>query len=234
MSRDWQVYYYWDDLPGSSMPGYISLCLESWSRHSKADGIVRINLDNVESITGGALTARQLQLFTPAQRSDATMAAIMSSRRGLFMDADTVLLPSFDPDRYMMKDKPSFYAKFAKGFAEPLLAFGASPHHDRRFTSRWVTETLRAIRREDRSWARRARRVLRTCLGKTAHVKWDYLGARILDPLAFDSQTRWAAEFIDAKSSGFLPGAGDEGYGPASVNAYWLGAGSDQLFSPAA
>lgn len=232
MLQDYSLFYYWDELPGHSMPEYIKLCLESWDRHAQTDRITRISLENVENATNGALTAAQLRLFTPAQRSDAVMAVLMSFQKGIFMDADTILLPTFDPARYLGKDKPSMYCTFGKGLPEPLLAFVANPHVDKRFMSIWVTLTQRQIRREEESWRRKGRRMFRRLLGKRIHVKWDYLGAAILNDLAAEPEMRWAAEFLSAKRCGFLPESGRENYGPDLVNEYWFGQGTDGAFSP--
>lgn len=233
MSQDYKLFYYWDEHPIHGMPPYISLCLESWKKHAQTDRITRISLDNVDRATNGALTSATLRLFTPAQRSDAVMSVVLSWQSGIFMDADTVLLPNFDPSRYMRKERPSMYCTFGKGTPEPLLAFLANPYkEDRRFMSRWASETLQKTRREEKSLLRCTRRLFRTLLGKKVHVRWDYLGGAILNNLASETDMRWSAEFLSAKKCGFLPEAGRDGYGPDIVNEYWFSDGSDIAFSP--
>lgn len=231
MTKDYPLFYYWDEHPVHGMPAYISLCIDSWKKFSQANRIIRISLENVESMTGGVLTPRALELFTPAQRSDAAMAVVISGQRGIFMDADTILLPAFDPSVYLEKDKPTMYCTFRSGFPEPLLAFLANPHLDQRFLNTWSSSTLQQIRKEQDRIVRRSRRLLRTLLGKKVHVKWDYLGAAILNQISCDPDMRWSANFLSAKKSGFLPGADREDYGPDSVNDYWFGEGSATAFS---
>ena len=213
------------------MPAYIDLCLESWARHAGAESITRVSLENIEQVTDGALTARQLRLFTPPQRSDAAMIAVMSGREGLFMDADTLLLPSFDPKRYFESPVPTMYAKGGKEAVEPMLAFLANPNVESRFLGDWAVKTLEAIAREDRSPARRLRRLYRSLLGKRVHVRWDYLGAAILNSLASNQDLRGSAQFFDAQGAGFLPEVERADYGPDSVNSYWLDANTDAAFA---
>lgn len=233
MAKDYSLFYYWDEHPIHGMPAYISLCIESWKRFSQADRIIRISLENVESMTGGVLTPRTLELFTPAQRSDAVMAVVLNGQRGIFMDADTILLPAFDPSVYLEKDKPTMYCTFRSGHPEPLLAFLVNPHFDQRFLNAWSASTLQQIKMERELIARRLRRLIRIILGKKVHVKWDYLGAAILNQLSCDPDMRWSANFLSATKSGFLPRADREDYGPDSVNDYWFGEGSAAAFSPA-
>lgn len=231
MSHGYHIFYYWDQVGRSSMPTYIDLCLESWARHAGAESITRVSLENIEQVTDGALTARQLRLFTPPQRSDAAMITVMNGREGLFMDADTLLLPSFDPKRYFESPVPTMYAKGGKEAVEPMLAFLANPNVESRFLGDWAVKTLAAIAREDRSPARRLRRLYRSVLGKRVHVRWDYLGAAILNKLVSNQDLRGSAQFLDAQGTGFLPEVERPDYGPDSVNSYWLGANTDAAFA---
>lgn len=231
MSHGYDVYYYWDQVGSSSKPTYIDLCLESWAKYAGAKSITRVSLENIEEVTGGVINARQLRLFTPPQRSDAAMIAVMNGRAGLFMDADTLLLPSFDPSRYFEGSMPTMYAKFGNEGTLPMLAFLANPNVEARFLGEWAAKALQAIKREDRSAARRFRRLYRGLLGKRVHVRWDYLGAAILNDLASNQDLRGAIQFLDAQVTGFLPEVERPDYGPDTVNPYWLGADTDSAFA---
>lgn len=42
--QGYELYYYWDTLPGKRLPPYIELCLETWRRHAGAQNITRVSL----------------------------------------------------------------------------------------------------------------------------------------------------------------------------------------------
>lgn len=209
-------------------PIYINLCLETWSRYAKASRITRINLENISSLSDGLLQPETLKLFTPAQRSDAAMAVVMNRRKGLFLDADTILLPSFDPSRYMSSAKPVMYSRRAAGASgtktvlRPLLAFLANPGGDNRFMDMWRDEVLSRIGREAQSPYRKVRRFLRTVRGQTVHVKWHYLGDAAFDVVFDKADADNLLLQRDAEQTGFLPNINAEDYGCAIFAEHWL------------
>lgn len=230
--KDLDLFYYWDDEIGSGLPAHLSLCLETWRRNLPEAKVVRVSLSNIETLSGGRLSADQMRLFTPPQRSDAAMAAVLADRAGLFLDADTVLLPNFKVEKYFQPGRIVMYANMVGGTARPLLAFAAGKGDKSPFIENWLSNALAAVRYEEHSLRRRVRRWVRERRGKRVHVRWDYLGAAILDPLALSPEATAGALFHDAQESGFLPLGSSPDYGPGLVNAYWFGRGSAEQFSP--
>lgn len=228
-----ELFYYWDDDRGSGLPGHLELCLETWRRNGHGRNIVRVCLGNVETLSRGRLSGSQMRLFTPAQRSDAAMVAVLAERGGLFLDADTVLLPNFEVTRYFTPGRVAMYANIKGNTVRPLLAFAASARGHSPFMEQWLSTALAAVRHEQHSTLRRVRRWVRERSGKRVHVRWDYLGAAILDPLATSPAAEVGATFFDAQKRGFLPLAASPDYGPALVNGYWFGPDSAEQFSPA-
>ncbi len=222
------IYYYWDMPTYGELPEYIGLCLETWSLYAQANSITRINLQNISTLSDGLLAPERLRLFTPAQRSDAAMTVIMHRRKGLFMDADTILLPSFDPSRYVNASKPVMYARRtmdghgAKTGFRPLLAFLATQGRDNRFMDMWRKEILMRIEREARSPYRKVRRILRTTRGHRVHVKWHYLGDAAFDTVFQEDEAEELLVQLDAEKTGFLPNINSEGYGASIFSDHWL------------
>lgn len=177
-----------------------------------------------------------MQLFTPAQRSDAAMSVICDRKvlgGGIFMDADTVLLPSFDPDLYLSCDRPVMYATYRAGYPRPLLAFVSRPcGGDQRFIEAWAERTLLGVRKEERSFIRRGRRFLRMLGGKRVHTRWSCLGGDIVNDLALEGHRQQDLILLNAQERGFVPCIDRQDYGPQIVNDYWFGSGTAQEFKP--
>jgi len=226
------LFYYWDDIDGNEMPYHIKLCMETWNQNSMAERIIRVNKENIEVISYGAITSSQMKLFTPAQRSDAAMAATMSIHQGLFLDADTILLPTFNPARYLKQEVPTMYAAIGAASPLPMLSFLACPRKGSSFMKAWLDGTQRQIHHEETSSRRILRRAYRERIQrKHVHVRWDYLGAAIINDLAAREASQASLMLLDTVETGYLPRSGSANYGPQIVNDYWLAAGSDSLFS---
>lgn len=228
MSRDYTLFYYWDNVDGRPLPDYLLLCLETWQKNAQAHKIIRVGSDNIEYFSEGLLTAQQMSLFSPAQRSDAATAVIMNLKRGLFIDADTILLPSFNADKYLCLGKPSVYANMNNDYPQISNAFLAAPSANVAFMKKWSDEVLRRVAYENNSFVRKIRREIRTALGKRNHVKWDYLGTSILEELLKEADAPFA--FHNAKESGYLPFT--DNYTAETVNSYWLDTDPKATFTP--
>lgn len=221
--QEYDIFYYWDDVSGGGMPPYLKLCMETWHKNSKANQFHKVCLENVEFLTGGEIDKKTMSLFTPAQRSDAAMVLVMKNQRGIFLDVDTILLPSFNPDRYLSENIPSMYSVYRDDGIFPLLAFLANPNINDDFLLYWANKTLHKTKSEGASFYRRTRRFLRTIKGKQVHVKWDYLGAAILDPLARQKDVASDVLFLDMQNAGFCPYSDQPGYGPKLFHDFWFG-----------
>lgn len=219
----YDIYYFWDSVDGKETPPYIDLCLKTWARNAKDGRVVRVCSENIGELTNDVLTKETLALFTPAQRSDAAIPIVMKNRKGFFWDADTVLLPSFDSSEYLGQSLPTMYAAMANNRLSPLLAFFANPGGDQQFLETWGRIILEKIAREKKSPYRRARRLFRGLKGKTVHVRFDYLGAEVLDNLALDPKEATNIRTIDVEESGFCPGASQLDYSPQSYLHHWFG-----------
>ena len=191
-----------------------------------------MNIGNIERISKATLTKKDLELFTPAQRSDAAMIVLMTQRSGIFVDADTLMLPNFDYKIYFNLKIPTMYASFHNKIWEPHLAFLANSGNYSKFMEIWNNELLISIAKERNCLYRKFRREFRKFNGKTVHVKWDYLGRKVFNKVRSKINPLNEIYFQDADLHKFLPEFSCGYYSSSSFIEYWLSQNSLSLFNP--
>ncbi|MGY6709599.1 MAG: hypothetical protein ACXIVF_14860 [Rhizobiaceae bacterium] len=205
------IFYFWEGR--KDLPGYIELCIETWQNLPGAV-IRRIDYTNVEELTDGLIAPARIARYPLAVQSDLISAALLARRGGLFLDADTIVLPGFDPARYS-QTVCTLYGTPAtqKGTS---LAFVMAPK-DNEFVCEWARRGLRAL--DGPGLLKRtywdARKLL---TGKRAKVPWDWMGPAIVDDLLGDPAFSPSVELRDQVSSGMYPFPALAGrpYGPDS------------------
>ena len=136
-------------------------------------------------------------------QSDVAAAAVLAKHPGLFLDADTIILPGFDPGRYP-DSKLTIYGNENYHIRHDL-AFFLAPCAGHSLFEAWVEEANRRIERQTqgiialRWWLRRKLK------GKSPKVPWWYLGNGIIDPLLQDRYIASETCVRDSVEYGFRP-----------------------------
>lgn len=200
------------------MPGYLSLCIESWQRNIPDAQIIRINYDNLSGYSGGSVPLGPLKWFSYPQQSDIVKFAVMSKQTGLFLDADTIVFPGFDPAQFNIMGREGtlvlYGGRDCKSIEEakdPRDLYGCDMNFF--YTTQPQNPLLRACLEEAnrrlqyqvtglRMWKGWIRHRIR---GKSAKVAWNYLGNQIIDPLILTGQHDEFFELRNSNERGYLP-----------------------------
>jgi len=205
------IFYFWEGR--KVLPGYIELCIETW-RNIPGAVIRKVDYTNVAELTGGLIEPARIARYPLAVQSDLISAALVAQRGGLFLDADTIVLPGFDPTRY----SPTVCTLYGtpatrKGTS---LAFVMAPKGNE-FALEWARRGLRAL--DEPGVLKRTYWDIRKRLtGKPAKVPWDWMGPAIVDELLVDPAFSASVELLDQVGSGMypFPALASGPYGPDS------------------
>ena len=197
------VFYFWESMPNSPMPGYIKLCIDTWRSNIPNADITLINQNNLVEYSGGRVDVDCLKVFSLPLQSDVAAIAVLSERPGLFLDADTIIFPGFNFVQYS-NERLTMYGD-PKSCRHSSTAFFFAPHAENPLLLRWLLEADKRLVYQAMG-ARKIRwRLRRWLLGKPARVKWDYLGNSILDPLLSGREYDASIELKDSTKRGYSP-----------------------------
>ena len=197
------VFYYWESMPNSRMPGYIKLCIDTWRSNIPDANITLINQNNLMEYSGGRVDVDRLKVFSLPLQSDVAAIAVLSERPGLFLDADTIIFPGFNFDQFS-DERLTMYGD-PKSCRHSSTGFFRAPHAENPLLLRWLFEAERRLiyqtlgARKIRWWLRRR------LLGKPARVTWDYLGNSILDLLLSGREYDASIALRDSTRRGYAP-----------------------------
>lgn len=141
-----EVFYYWESDQGDSMPGYLELCIETWRRNIPDAEIVRIHHGNLSEWSCGTVDVDRLKRFTLMMQSDVAAAAVLASHPGLFLDADTIILPGFDHSRFEGSKLTMYGNEICR--IRLALAFLLAPSAGHPLLIAWLEEANRRINRQ--------------------------------------------------------------------------------------
>lgn len=86
-----RIFTFWE--PKENIPGYISLCIETWKKFLPDYEIVILDYSNLDEWLGKNYFDRSLyKNFSIAMQADAIRCAILKNFGGVWLDADTILL----------------------------------------------------------------------------------------------------------------------------------------------
>lgn len=197
-----KVFYFWETKPGATFPAYLDLCIETWRRNIPGAEVVHVTHANLAGLCGGRVDVERLKAFTLPLQSDIAAVAVMAEHPGMFLDADTLILPGFRPEGYQdawltMYGDPSLQV----GLHATNFFFTSRPENP--VLAAWLDEANRRIMAQTSGltamkWA--LRKALR---GKPPRVGWNYLGNGILDPLLAAREHADAIDLRDLHGRGY-------------------------------
>ena len=197
------VFYFWESRPGEQMPGYLELCIETWRRNISDARITRIHHGNLAEWSGGAVDVDRLKQFIFMMQSDVAAAAVLAKQPGLFLDADTIILPGFDLGRYP-DSKLTMYGN-ENYHVRHDLAFFLAPRTGHPLFEAWIDEANRRIEKQSQGFIALRWWLRKKLKGKSPKVPWWYLGNEIIDPLLQDRCIASETCVRDAVECGFRP-----------------------------
>lgn len=89
MSANKNLFFFWE--PSGTIPAYLDLCIQTWSRAFREYNIIRLDYSTVGDYVESGVFPMDLlkQLALPLQK-DAVMVAVLKEHGGIFMDVDTI------------------------------------------------------------------------------------------------------------------------------------------------
>jgi len=159
-----------------------------------------VNQSNLSELSGSRVNVRDLSRFSYPLQSDVAAIAVLLQQPGLFLDADTILLPNFDIKNYDPK-KLTMYGQDLVAGNHPTCFFFTGLRENA-LLSAWLEEANERIAGKSNSllllrwWLRRRIR------GKGIKVPWSFLGNDILDNLLRRNDFSACFELRDAAETG--------------------------------
>ncbi|MDE3086942.1 MAG: hypothetical protein KGJ77_09270 [Acidobacteriota bacterium] len=86
------VWSYWEDLPGTTRPPYLDLCLDTIRRHAPPLEVRCLGPEEALDVLPGIDARRWRSLPAPNYRSDYLRSRVLQRYGGIWMDPDTVAL----------------------------------------------------------------------------------------------------------------------------------------------
>lgn len=213
------IYYFWVTPDGANKPGYIELCLQSWQKSLPSEDIVRVDYRNVSELTGGLLTPELLKRYSLAHQSDIVCAVVLARHGGVFLDADTIVMPKF-ADIVFDDTLPTFF-----GTPKTVtLAMMIAPQPELSVLTEWRDAVLQTLRAHSglgfrlRAWFRRK------VLKKKPRLHWSLFGGLLLDPIVDRGKLAGTVIVEDIDQSGSYPIEDLVGppISPTSYRKVWL------------
>ena len=114
-----RVFIYWQSAEDNSIPGYLSLCLQTLIKFNPHITLILINYDNLPELVGSDLDLQRLARLTFPIQSDLLVMYFTYKYGGAFVDVDTIytgkfdLFHSADPNTLYAVGKPGSIAHLA-------------------------------------------------------------------------------------------------------------------------
>ena len=179
-----KVFTFWE--PRNKMPGYIRACLGTWRFIPNAEVVV-LDYETIKDYLPEdlfrACTCRSMSL---AMQSDAYRALLIERHGGVWLDADTVVLPQIvDSDILSGRAEVTMFSRFGgvgNGVAFPAGAFihAIAPHAA--FMRRWAEAIPDRVAEFARYSGNPFLRLLSRPRWRIVR-KWNYCVNAIIDPL---------------------------------------------------
>ena len=196
-----KIFYFWESLDGD-IPAYLNLCIKTWEKNGLDCEIVRINYGNVKEYTHGLIDPEIIKRFSFPLQSDAIAAAVMFHNPGLFLDADTILLPGFNFDDFGKKTKMSVFGHpITKKFS---MAFFFVPVKNNDFLRDLCKENEIRIKKQTEGFRHIRWRIRWWLKNKPMRVGWSYLGSNIVDKMILKPGYKNCVNVIDIYDAGCI------------------------------
>jgi hypothetical protein len=131
------VWSYWEDLPGTTRPPYLDLCLDTIRRHAPPLEVRCLGPDEALEVLPGIDVERWRNLPAPNYRSDYLRSRVLQRYGGIWMDPDTVALAPLTGLLAEIDDTGtvSFGKELGRFFGGLCAAVAGAP-----FVDDWVAE----------------------------------------------------------------------------------------------
>ena len=198
-----RIFYFWETKKGAGFPAYLGLCVDSWRRNISGAEVICVNHSNLAEYCGGRTDVERLKTFSLPLQSDIAAVAVLAEQPGIFLDADTVVLPGFDPAGYA-DAWLTMYGDASTGQGGHATNFFVATRPDNPVLLAWLGEANHRIARQNWPLARWKWWLRRHLRGKPARVGWSYLGNQILDPLLRGKGSGDAIDLRDVDARGYV------------------------------
>ncbi len=187
-----KVFTFWE--PKENIPGYVTLCMETWTRHLAGSETVVLDYDSL----GDYLTAdEQAEILCKrmplAMQSDCIRCAVLKKHGGIWLDADTIMTKPLDA-RFFAADC-NIVAWRQDGHLVHYAAFISAMRPEARFLCEWHRRLAPRVVRAEKLRSRALQRFLRQREWKLVR-RWNYAVNGIIDPLS-DTATAPDYSYID-------------------------------------
>jgi len=187
-----RIFTYWVNAPGSAMPAYIQLCMETWVKNIPELELVVINHENLSEWIDDSQwidSVRNIERFKHVDymfQSDIASQLILKKHGGIFMDADTIItkdvfeeIDIMDPDLLIAFGYP--------GTSSIHVAIQIALKPENRFLSAVSQESVKKLNE----------------LSPSADaINWDYFSNSIYSNVYKDDTNKKYLQLLDRQKTG--------------------------------
>ena len=194
-----RIFTFWE--PRDSVPAYLRLCRDTWTRNCPEFQVTVVNYDNLEHYAGrGVLDIETLKTVSLHIQKDAILFAVLAKNGGIFMDMDTIIFSGLSDIQQRLETTELLTFHMHLGFVAA------------RQGSAVVMECLEGVQRRLDT--------LRKKPQPDTQVNWDFFGNSILDDVVWNSSHRMSLisctqGMLLSAMGRLLARAGDIGRAPA-------------------
>lgn len=161
-----RLFLFWQCRPGTPVPGYISLCLETLIKFNPDYRIIFLNYDNIYAVLDDNIDWLKLVKMKLPQQSDILMTNVLARYGGHTIDVDMIYTGSIDWLN-------SFPSQTLVGFGTPNVYMHCS------LMSAVSPNNPILLRFRDMQGVK----VSQESLERLAYTPWDFVGNSIIDPI---------------------------------------------------
>lgn len=177
------IYTYWVNQPGSSMPDYLKLCMQTWIKAIPGVKIVIINHDNIRQYLPGTLLSEAFFNLPLAMQSDVVSVWVLLSRGGMFIDVDTIM--TANPFATGAFNEATLYAFGYQQRQQIHLAILFCQRRQNPLLYQWITEIGKRLAQP-----------------LPSPLPWDWVGNSIINPLLRKDEMKPHYEILEAQAFG--------------------------------
>ena len=161
-----RIFVFWQCLPGKSVPGYITLCLQTLVNFNPDHKIIFLNYENIYILLGDVIDWNKFIHLKMMHQSDILKAHFCVKYGGSFIDADTIYTGSIEWLNSFSNDTLVGTAR-----TRNRMQFGFLSIKNKKNFLLWHVREMQS------------NRITMTPIENLTECSWDYFSCAIVDPM---------------------------------------------------
>lgn len=174
-----KIFTFWE--PKEKVPGYIKLCMETWKKYLQGYEATLLDYEALKNyLSTDELNQVLCRDMTLPMQSDALRCALMLKYGGIWLDADTIITPTFDISYFCRGDFCTVGSK-EQGYINGAYIYNSRPGVS--FTKEWHQKLQKNVIEFRRFFHSALLRVFKRKRWRLVR-RWDFCINSIIEPMA--------------------------------------------------